>query len=70
MPVAVDKIKELASLRDSLGLDFDIEVDGGIGADNARLVYEAGANVLVAGSSVLGKEDIAAAAAAIMESVK
>ncbi len=70
MPIAVDKIKELYSLREELGLDFDIEVDGGIGADNARLVYEAGANVLVAGSSVLGKEDIAAAAKAITESVK
>lgn len=70
MPVAVDKIKELAALRDDMGLDFHIEVDGGIGADNARLVYEAGADVLVAGSSVLGKEDIAAAAAAITESVK
>jgi len=70
MPLAVDKIKELYELRDSLGLDFDIEVDGGIGADNAPLVYEAGANVLVAGSSVLGKEDIAAAARAITESVK
>lgn len=70
MPVAVDKIKQLAALRDEMGLDFHIEVDGGIGADNARLVYEAGADVLVAGSSVLGKEDIVAAAAAITESVK
>lgn len=70
MPLAVDKIKELYELRSQMGLDFDIEVDGGIGADNARLVYEAGANVLVAGSSVLGKEDIGAAARAVTESVK
>lgn len=70
MPIAVDKIKELRKLRDEKRLDFHIEVDGGIGADNAHLVYEAGANVLVAGSSVLGKEDIAAAAAAVTDSVK
>ena len=70
MPIVVDKIMELYELREELGLDFDIEVDGGIGADNARLVYEAGANVLVAGSSVLGKDDIEAAARAIRESVK
>lgn len=70
MPVAADKIKQLAALRAELGLDFDIEVDGGIGPENARLVYEAGANVLVAGSSVLGKADIAAAAEAIINSVK
>lgn len=70
MPIAVDKIKELAALREELGLDFHIEVDGGIGADNAALVYGAGADVLVAGSSVLGKADIAAAAQSIYDSIK
>lgn len=69
MPIAVDKIKELRELRDSMGLDFHIEVDGGIGAENAALVYGAGADVLVAGSSVLGKADIAGAAKAIYNSI-
>ncbi|MBQ3195165.1 MAG: ribulose-phosphate 3-epimerase [Clostridia bacterium] len=67
---SLPKIGELAALRAELGLDYHIEVDGGIGAENARLVYEAGADVLVAGSSVLGKSDVAAAAKAIYESLK
>ncbi len=66
----VPKIEALKALRSEIGLDFDIEVDCGIGADNAKLVYDAGANVLVAGSSVLGKADIAGAAAAIYNSIK
>lgn len=70
MPDMVEKIRTLKALRTEKGLDYDIEVDGGIGPDNARLVYEAGANVLVAGSSVLGKEDIAAAAKTIYDNVK
>lgn len=70
MPIALDKIKELAAMREAAGLDFHIEVDGGIGAANAPLVYGAGADVLVAGSSVLGQADIAAAARAIYDSVE
>ncbi len=70
MPDMVEKISTLKALREEKGLDYHIEVDGGIGPDNARLVYEAGANVLVAGSSVLGKADIAAAAEAIYNSIK
>jgi len=49
------KIKEIRSLFP----DLDIEVDGGINAETAKLVIEAGANVLVAGSSVYGAKDIA-----------
>ncbi|MBE6678230.1 MAG: ribulose-phosphate 3-epimerase [Ruminococcaceae bacterium] len=70
MHSSLPKVGELAALREELGLDYHIEVDGGIGAENARLVYEAGADVLVAGSSVLGKDDVAAAAKEIYESVK
>lgn len=70
MPDMVDKIRWLKAFRDENGLDYHIEVDGGIGPANAALVYGAGADVLVAGSSVLGKEDIAAAAHAVYESVK
>lgn len=70
MPDMVEKIRTLKALRTEKGLDYDIEVDGGIGPDNARLVYEAGANVLVAGSSVLGKADIASAAKAVYDSIK
>ena len=43
----------------------DLEVDGGITPETAPLVLEAGANVLVAGSAVFGKQDRGAAIAAL-----
>ncbi len=46
------KIKELRRMIAERGLDIDIEVDGGINLSNVREVIEAGANVIVAGSSV------------------
>lgn len=51
---SLPKIKELREMAPEL----DIEVDGGINAETAKLVIEAGANVLVAGSSVYGAVDI------------
>ena len=51
------KINELRSMLDARGLTRDIEVDGGITRDNVNTVLEAGANVLVMGSSVF-KGDI------------
>lgn len=63
------KIRMLREMLDRLNPDCGIEVDGGIGPETAPLVTEAGANVLVAGSSVFGKPDRAAAIAAIRRSV-
>ena len=40
-----------------LGIDIDIQVDGGINAKNSSEAIKAGANILVAGSAVFGKED-------------
>ena len=57
MPNSLAKIKEIRALFP----DLDIEVDGGINVDTAKLATQAGANVLVAGSSVYGAKDIAAA---------
>ncbi|HZL20577.1 MAG TPA: ribulose-phosphate 3-epimerase [Polyangia bacterium] len=48
----VPKIRALRAAVERRGLDVDIEVDGGIGPETAATVVEAGANVLVAGSSV------------------
>ncbi len=56
------KVRQLATWREELGLSYDIEVDGGIAMDTVRTAMDAGANVLVAGSAVFGKADIAAAA--------
>ncbi len=52
MPECLDKVRELRNLAVKRGLDIDIEVDGGITADNVELALQAGANVIVAGSAV------------------
>lgn len=59
MPVVLEKIKQVKGMCTSLGKDIYIQVDGGINTDNAKLVVNAGANVIVAGSAVF-KNDIAA----------
>ena len=66
----VSKIRQLAEWKKELGLNYDIEVDGGITLDNVREVLDAGANVIVAGSAVFGKEDIAGAAKGFLEIFK
>lgn len=50
------KIAQLRSWINELGYDIDIEVDGGINKDTIHTVLKAGANVIVAGSSVFGGE--------------
>lgn len=52
LPETMTKIRELVSLREAAGLDFDIEVDGGIDDQTIIQAKEAGANVFVAGSYV------------------
>ena len=61
----VPKISALRAEIDRRGLAVDIEVDGGITHETARVVVDAGANVLVAGSAVFGKPDYRAAIAAL-----
>lgn len=52
----VSKVKELAQLRLQAGLQFEIEVDGGVNADTIKTVTAAGADVAVAGSFVFGSD--------------
>jgi ribulose-phosphate 3-epimerase len=52
LPLAIDKIAHLARLRKQMGLDFRIEVDGGVAGDTVASVVQAGADMLVAGSAV------------------
>ena len=52
IPNILDKIKELKKIKDKKNLNFDIEVDGGINFDNSKLVIEAGANILVSGTTI------------------
>jgi ribulose-phosphate 3-epimerase len=62
------KIRALRQICDKRGLDPVIEVDGGLGGDNAWQVYEAGATAIVAGSAVFNASDYAQAIAAIRHS--
>ncbi len=55
LPACLDKVQTLAQWREDQGLGYDIEVDGGVTAASAPACIAAGANVLVAGSAILGQ---------------
>ena len=57
MPNSLDKVRALRVMIDRAGLDIMVEVDGGISTQNARELFDAGAEALVAGSSVFGAKD-------------
>ena len=57
IPETLDKVEKLRAQIDLLGLDIDVQVDGGINAQNASVAVAKGANVLVAGSSVFKAAD-------------
>ena len=67
MPETLEHVRELVRLRSELGLDYDIEIDGGINRDNIKQVVDAGVNVVVAGSAVFGKPDITEAVRELRE---
>lgn len=54
---SIKKIKEVRELIIKNNLDIDIQVDGGINENNIKEVVEAGANIIVAGSGIFGKEN-------------
>lgn len=54
IPESTERIRQARKMADERGLDLDIQVDGGITVENAKVVLEAGANVIVAGSAVFG----------------
>lgn len=49
-----ERLKQLSRLRDETGLDFLIEIDGGVAVSNASEILRSGADILVAGSAVFG----------------
>jgi ribulose-phosphate 3-epimerase len=61
MPEMLAKVQAAREARERLGLDFRIEVDGGINAETAAQAREHGADTFVAGTSVFGAADMAAA---------
>ena len=54
---STDKVRELRKMIDEAGLNVTIEIDGGVSAANARELYEAGCDALVAGSAVFKAAD-------------
>ena len=57
IPEVLPKIEEAARLIDCTGKDIDLEIDGGITLENVKAVKDAGANVIVAGSTVFKEQD-------------
>ena len=56
----MEKVKELVKLREENNYKYDIEVDGGVNPETIKTCFASGANVIVAGSAVLGAKDISA----------
>ena len=57
MPEVLNKIKELKKIQENKKLNFDIEIDGGINFDNSKIAIEAGANILVSGTTIFKSND-------------
>jgi ribulose-phosphate 3-epimerase len=70
MPAVLDKTREAAKYRDTRGLEFRIEVDGGVSMANAADCAAAGVDTLVAGTSLYGLEDMAAGVRAMREAAE
>ena len=70
IPGAVHKIAKLARIRRERGLNFRIEVDGGVSLDTVAEVVQAGAELLVAGSAVFDGPDITANARKLLKAAQ
>jgi ribulose-phosphate 3-epimerase len=57
IPSALEKLREVRAIIDALDEDIDLQIDGGITAENVGAVKAAGANVIVAGSAVFKAAD-------------
>lgn len=60
IPEALDKLREVKAIVDACGKEIDIEIDGGVTLENVEEIKAAGANVIVAGSTVFKAQDRAA----------
>ena len=52
------KVRKLVEIRENMGYDFQIEIDGGIKMDNVEKIVDAGVDIVVAGSAIFGEDDI------------
>jgi ribulose-phosphate 3-epimerase len=67
IPHSLDKVRRLVQRRQELGLDFAIEIDGGVTQENLPAVVRAGCDWIVTGSSVFHTPDPGAAVAAMRQ---
>jgi ribulose-phosphate 3-epimerase len=70
LPGSLDKVRRMRDLLRGRGLAAQIEVDGGVDEGNVKMLVEAGAEVLVAGTSVFGGGDPAASARRLVEAAQ
>jgi ribulose-phosphate 3-epimerase len=70
IPNSLNKIEELARIRESRRLDFRIEVDGGVAMDTVADIVRSGAELLVAGNAVFGHGNIRGHARALLEAAR
>jgi ribulose-phosphate 3-epimerase len=61
LPASLDRLRDARAMIDASGYDIDLEVDGGVNANNIADILAAGANIVVAGSAVFRAEDPAMA---------
>ena len=57
MPEVLEKIIDLKNIQNRKKIDFDIEIDGGINFENCKLAIDAGANILVSGTTIFKSND-------------
>ena len=57
MPEVLEKIKQLKKIQQEKNLNFDIEIDGGINFENCKIAIDAGANILVSGTTIFKSND-------------
>ena len=57
IPEVLDKVKKLKKIQQQQKLNFDIEIDGGINFENCKVAIDAGANILVSGTTVFKSND-------------
>ncbi len=70
LPASLDKVRRLKRMLQERGLHAQIEVDGGVDAQNIRSLQDAGADVLVAGSAVFGQGDPEAGVRRLIEACR
>ena len=67
IPESLDKLREIRAIIEASGKEIDLEIDGGVTAENVGEIKAAGANVIVAGNTVFKAADRAAMIRALKE---